>query len=202
MDHWAPVVRYPPDGVGQFTNEASNFAAATGTFRPAATSTDTSSHGSAADLWLDAYGEITLTALSGTGSKAGIRFRVADSSNFYAVYMTITPTLVIDKVVGGVTTNLLTTAAFAASLVGTLPGTFRAEIQGDTLRGFWRGVFVGSVAGGGAITSPGWASMYVNAVTLVTNVQISRFEAGPLTANASASDIQLASPAGRARRMR
>lgn len=202
MDHWAPVVRYASDGVGQFTNEASNYTAATGTYRPASTSTDTSSHGSAADVWLDAYGEIAVTALSGTGSKAGVRFLVADSSNFYAVYMTITPTLVIDKVVAGSTTNLLTTAAFAASLVGTLPGTFRAEIQGDTLRGYWRGAFIGSVSGGSAITAPGWASMYVNAVTLATNVQISRFEAGPLTVNAPASDIQRASPFTGTRRRR
>lgn len=183
MNIWAPVVRFYRDGVGQFTNDSNSFSVGLGIFTVGATAADCAAHGSAGETWSDAYGEVGVRSISTTtGNKAGCWLRVLDSSNYYAVYISFgsPSTINIDSVVAGSTTAL----ASVSFTLGTLSGiagtelTFRAEVQGSSIRGYWRGALIASVQDT-ALTSAGFVSMFARAAAS-TQVQLSRFEAGPL----------------------
>jgi hypothetical protein len=206
MDVWAPVVRHWSSGTGQLTNDINSFSTALGVFTIGVGSADCAAHGSAGDKWADAYGEFTYTNIATATNKAGIWLRVADSSNYYAVYITIgTPTTMnIDAVVAGAASSLLSTSFTPGTLSGINHFTLRAEVQGNTLRAYWQGVLIGSAVDN-TITAPGFVSMFMRVNSGgSTNIQGDRFEAGPLGIGYTPGyDYQqVGRPSTRARRLR
>lgn len=197
MNHWAPVSRYPADGIGLFVADASTFTVGgvtERTFRCTVADTVTAAH-VGDHAWFDAYGEITLANIpSATAAmRWGCWLRVADASNYYTLYCDGGGTFTVAKVVAGASTTLLT-ASYTLGTSVNLPGVFRAEALGDNLSGWWRGHFLGSVADT-ALTAPGAVSMTAQVDISGADVTFSRFEAGPLTAS-YAAPMALAQQAG------
>ncbi len=192
MDHWAPVVRYGHVGTGGITMDTGTFSQSTNRFRAGSAGANNAGHGSAGDRWADAYGEILVPTIN-TNDIFGIWLRVADSSNYYTCHATGGGTLTIGKVVAATPTTLLSTS-FTTGTISSNMGSFRAEVQGENLRAFWRGQLIGT-AGDSAITAPGFVSMLMRPETFTFNVEVLRFEAGPLGA-AFSSGVEHAQQAG------
>jgi hypothetical protein len=201
MDSWAPVVRHGHVGTGGITMDVNTFSTTGGRFRAGTAGANNAGHGSAGDRWLDAYGEILVPTIN-TNDIFGIWLRVADSSNYYTCHAVGSGTLTIAKVIAGASTTLLS-QAFTTGTISSTAGTFRAEVQGDNLRAFWRGQLIGS-ATDTAIQTAGFVSMLMRPETFTFNVEVIRFEAGPLAAayTAGVESAQQAGPSTVRRRLK
>lgn len=216
MDTWAPVVRYANEGTGYWTNDtgtlnASNNAGGPGatqtTLRANANATDTAGHDVQGNQWTDAYGEVVFfpNNFSGnTGRRIGVWLRVASSTNCYTVQADGgtggNGNMTIAKIVSGSTTSLGTTTFPLGDVTSYV--TMRAEIQGDQIRAFWRGQRVLTVSGDTAFQGPGFVSVYLRTSTAVGDVQVVRWEAGPLRPNDVSAYTSLAGPRGYPTRLR
>lgn len=213
MDTWAPVVRYAHDGVGQWTNDAGTItllttggpAGAQSVLRTNANATDVAARDATGNQWSSAYGEATMypNNFSGnTGRKMGVWLRVADASNCYTVVFDGgtggTGNLTISKVVTGTPTSL-GTATFSIGDV-TSYVTIRAEAQDDLIRAFWRGQHLLTVQDT-TYTGPGFVSAHMRSTTTTGDVQLIRWEAGPLRPNYVAANTPMAGPKTLSRRL-
>lgn len=213
MDNWAPVVRWPHEGVGYFTNDTGTIALNTtagpsgqSNLRVTAVNADTAAHDAAGNKWTDAYGEVLVFAnnFSGnTGRKVGVWLRVADASNCYTVVADGgaggTGNLTISKVVSGTPTSLGTGTFTIGGDTSYIP--FRAEVQGDLIRAFWRGQHIVTVQDS-TYTVPGFVSVFMRCTTTTGDVMTMRWEAGPLLPNYAAAYTPMAGPFRTGRRLR
>lgn len=207
MDNSAPVVRYAHEGVtGYWTNDAGTLTVnITGqnTLRVGASGQDTAAHDTAGNQWTDAYGEaLAIPTSFGTSTRRiGVWLRVADASNCYTVQADGTGTMTVSKVVAGVATSLGTASFTVGSVAADVYTTMRAEIQGDRIRAYWRGQHVITVQDS-TYTGPGFVSLYMRVLTTAGEVQVVRWEAGPLRPNYAAAYTPMAGPLRTGRRLR
>lgn len=209
MDTWAPAVRYPHEGVGYWTNDTGTLAVNTTSgplggqynLRVSAAATDTAGHVATGDQWADAYGEALIfpSTFTNANRKMGVWLRVADASNCYTVVADGTGTMTISKVVAGTPTSLGTASFTIGDVTDNV--AFGAAVQGDLIRGFWRGQRVLTVQDT-TYTGPGFVSMYLRTQTTTGELQCMRWEAGPLRPNHVAPYTSMAGSRALSRQLR
>lgn len=153
-----------------------NFVSAAGRYQGSATSTVSIAgwQGDPEPDHSDGYAEITVETFAVATSEVGVALRIQSVSAHYLCITTFSGTANIYKYTGSFS-SLVT----ASITVPPVPFTLRGDINDTMIRMWVNGQIVLSVADS-SFVGPGQFGIYEFPVTAVGNVEIGRWETGPL----------------------
>lgn len=122
----------------------------------------------------DQYAETSVTTFTGSGSYTGVALRCDDLGRYYLPCINGSGQAEI-YYYDGSSYSFLTSTSYT---LGTLPGTLRGEMQGTTIRLYWRGSLILSTTH--AAIASGTPAAYINCSSSLANVEIEYLEADVL----------------------
>lgn len=174
MDAWARVVDWCEDAT-RMTMWRGAVAVTAGSYRATAASTNEVGSWAGDDARTNGYAEAIITTLAVSTSEVGVALRIVSSTQHYICSITQAGVCNIWQY----NTAFVSLATVTITLP-TLPFSIGADIVDSTIRMWVNNKIVLVSNGATVITGPGVAGIYIFAVTAVANVEVTRWEAGPV----------------------
>jgi hypothetical protein len=177
MNPWSRAVDQG-ENTALHTNTRGGLTSVASRLRPTSAATDCVVSLTADDVRTNGYVEISVSTLTTGSDYVGVTLRTLSATQYYAAWLDGSGFLEIARYNSGYTNLIALTNPLPA-----LPFTFGGDIVDDKIR-LWLNGQVMIVASDTTFTGPGRFGIYAYATTTVANIEIDRWEAGPVNSPA------------------